>query len=86
MLCSRQKPLNASATDVNLPNAHHERPSRAAGSFFGQLGTLRPTWRKAERGSGWASPCGVEGSVRNPNTPGGRYGRKAAPKALYARI
>src|SRR3954471_4240755 len=34
----------------------------------------------------WASPCGVEGSVRNPSTPGGWYGRKADPKALYARV
>ena len=23
----------------------------------------------------WASSCGVEGSVRNPSTPGGWYGR-----------
>jgi hypothetical protein len=34
----------------------------------------------------WASPCGVEGSVRNPSTPGGWNGRKADPKALYARV
>src|SRR3954468_24366035 len=30
--------------------------------------------------------CGVEGSVRNPSAPGGWYGRKADPKALYARV
>jgi len=36
MLCSRQKPLNASATADSLPDTHHEHPSRAAGSFFGQ--------------------------------------------------
>jgi len=26
-------------------------------------------------GLSWASSCGVEGSVRNPSTPGGWYGR-----------
>ena len=36
MLCSRRKPLNASVTAVRLPTAHHEHPSRAAGSFSGQ--------------------------------------------------
>ena len=35
MLCSRQKPLNASATADSLPDTHHEHPSRAAGSFLG---------------------------------------------------
>src|SRR5690349_5068616 len=34
----------------------------------------------------WTSPCGVEGSVRNPSTPGGWNGRKADPKAFYARV
>jgi hypothetical protein len=33
MLCSRHKPLNASVTADCLPDAHHEPPSRAAGSF-----------------------------------------------------
>ncbi len=37
MLCSRPKPLNASATAACLPTAQRERPSRAAGSFFGQV-------------------------------------------------
>ena len=36
MLCSRRKPLNANATADSLPETHHEHPSRAAGSFFGQ--------------------------------------------------
>ena len=35
MLCSRPRPLNASATVAGLPDAQRERPSRAAGSFFG---------------------------------------------------
>jgi hypothetical protein len=37
MLCSRHKPLNASVTADCLPDAHHEHPSRAAGSFSGRL-------------------------------------------------
>jgi hypothetical protein len=36
MLCSRHKPLNASVTADCLPDAHHEHPSRAAGSFSGR--------------------------------------------------
>jgi hypothetical protein len=35
MLCSRPRPLNASATVAGLPDAQRERPSRAAGSFVG---------------------------------------------------
>ena len=41
MLCSRHKPLNASVTADCLPDAHHEHPSRAAGSFFGQERSFR---------------------------------------------
>ena len=37
MLCSRPRPLNASATVAGLPDAQRERPSRAAGSFCGQV-------------------------------------------------
>lgn len=44
MLCRQRKLLNASATADCLPDAHHEHPSRAAGSFFGQLRTLRLIW------------------------------------------
>jgi transposase len=63
----------------------------AVETFFAAL-----TTRRLRRGAfhsivdlqaaSWASPCGVEGSVRNPSTPGGWYGRKADPKALYARV
>ena len=42
MLCSRPRPLNAIAPVPGLPNAQRERPSRVAGSFFGQLRTCRP--------------------------------------------
>ena len=41
MLCSRQKPLNASATADSLPDTHHEHPSRAAGSFLGHTQSPR---------------------------------------------
>ena len=43
MLCSRPRPLNASATVAGLPDAQRERPSRAAGPFYGSyraLGTI----------------------------------------------
>ena len=36
MLCPSWRPLNASATGAGLPDAHRDRPSREAGSFFGQ--------------------------------------------------
>jgi hypothetical protein len=52
MLCSRQKPLNASATADSLPDTHHEHPSRAAGSFFGQRWTLKLTRHRVRIGSG----------------------------------
>ena len=55
MLCSRQKPLNASATADSLPDTHHEHPSRTAGSFFGQERSFRyapiPTIHGAPRRS-----------------------------------
>ena len=34
MLCPPGRPLNASATGAGLPDAHRDRPSREAGSFF----------------------------------------------------
>ena len=36
-----------------------------------------------ERGLDWASPCGVEGSVRNLITPGGRNGTQTNAKAVH---
>src|SRR5215203_980790 len=45
------------------------------------------TTPKSERGRRaappWASPLGVEGSVRNPNTPGGHHGGEANPTELH---
>jgi hypothetical protein len=32
----------------------------------------------------WASPRGVEGSVKNPSTPGGRNGTQTTPETVYA--
>jgi putative transposase len=34
----------------------------------------------------WTSPRGVEGSLRNPDTSGGRYGRKANPATVYGSL
>ncbi len=34
----------------------------------------------------WASPLGVEGPVRNPNTPGGHHGGEANPAELHAGV
>ena len=31
----------------------------------------------------WASPRGVEGSVKNPSTPGGRNGTQTTPETVY---
>src|SRR3954454_90369 len=33
----------------------------------------------------WASPCGVEGSVRNPSPPGGWNGPETSPEAVHPR-
>ena len=46
MLCSRPKPLNASATAAGLPDAQRERPSRAAGSFVGRSAAMAKSSRK----------------------------------------
>jgi len=46
MLCPPGRPLNASATGAGLPDAHRDRPSREAGSFFGQPRTSRLTQQK----------------------------------------
>ena len=35
MLCPPGRPLNASTTGAGLPDAHRDRPSREAGSFYG---------------------------------------------------
>jgi len=32
----------------------------------------------------WVSPRGVEGSVKNPSTPGGRNGTQTTPETVYA--
>ena len=34
----------------------------------------------------WASPCGVEGSVRNLSTPGGWNGTETSPEAVHPRV
>src|ERR671910_621904 len=34
----------------------------------------------------WASPLGVEGSLTNPNTPGGHHGGEADPTELHAGV
>ena len=47
MLCPRPTPLNAGATVVLKPLPHHQRPSRAAGSCFGQF----QPWPVAKRHS-----------------------------------
>ncbi len=31
----------------------------------------------------WTSPLGVEGSLTNPSTPGGRHGGEANPTPVY---
>ena len=41
-----------------------------------------PEWRDDV----WASPLGVEGSLTNPNTPGGHHGREADPTELHAGV
>ena len=56
MLCSRPRPLNASATAAGLPNAQRERPSRAAGSFFGQIRSLGLPLALSEVGHGREVP------------------------------
>ena len=34
----------------------------------------------------WASPRGVEGSVKNPSTPGGWNGTETTPETIYAGV
>jgi transposase len=34
----------------------------------------------------WASPSGVEGSVRNPSTPGGRNGTETTAETVHPRV
>jgi hypothetical protein len=41
MLCPPLRPLNRRPNVPNLPDPHRARPSRAAGSFFDVLRTLR---------------------------------------------
>ncbi len=50
MLCLCWMPLNASATAASLPLPHHQHPSRAAGSFFGQFAP-NPAVHSARRSS-----------------------------------
>ena len=63
MLCSRRKPLNASATLARLPDPHHKHPSRAAGSFVGRKGDISSTARHrlllAERARSGVQPNGA---------------------------
>src|SRR4051794_12213661 len=40
---------------------------------------------KGPRVREWASPCGVEGSVRNPSPPGGWNGPETSPEAVHPR-
>src|SRR5215207_1672709 len=42
--------------------------------------------RNNPRSSHWASSRGVEGSVRNPSTPGGWNGTEASPEAVHPRV
>jgi hypothetical protein len=50
--------------------------------------TVRRYWteRKAPHARPWASPCGVEGSVRNLSTPGGWNGTETSPEAVHPRV
>ena len=34
--------------------------------------------------STWTSPLGLEGSLTNPSTPGGRHGTQTTPETVYA--
>src|SRR5215207_5313777 len=68
---SRRSDAGGSAAGLDLDR---ERPWWASHQHFGVNG--RDKSSPACVGSMiWASPCGVEGSVRNPSTPGGWYGR-----------
>ncbi len=40
--------------------------------------------RRTPKTTDWTSPFGVEGSVRNPSTPGGRNGTQTTPETVYA--
>ena len=62
MLCSRPGPLNATATATDLPDAQRERPSRVAGSFFGQMRSLELGSTPYLRGigSGWSRPVRLQ--------------------------
>jgi CubicO group peptidase (beta-lactamase class C family) len=42
-----------------------------------------PELKEAYEKADWASPCGVEGSVRNPSTPGGWNDPETNPTAVY---
>ena len=50
MLCPSWRPLNASATGAGLPDAHRDRPSREAGSFYGQDLRFRFAPKSVEQG------------------------------------
>jgi hypothetical protein len=50
-----------------------------------QVDTM-PVGRYFAYAADWASPCGVEGSVRNPSTPGGWNGTETSPEAVHPRV
>jgi hypothetical protein len=44
------------------------------------------TARRREQEIKWTSPLGVEGSLTNPSTPGGRYGGEENPAPVHGRV
>src|SRR3954462_738533 len=51
---------------------------------FSDTATGRPRGRGT--GAVWTSSLGVEGSLRNPDTPGGRHGGEAEAAAVHRRV
>ena len=80
------KPLSDVATELGLSPGQLSQwrtEQIAAGSAEALVARTTGTAPDEMISASWASPCGVEGSVRNPSTPGGWNDPETNPTAVY---
>src|SRR4051794_8841772 len=73
-------PLVRAAADQRGAERRHGPEQDAAGRRGGRAAALH----RDREATLWASPRGVEGSVKNPSTPGGRNGTQTTPETVHA--
>src|SRR3954462_9480136 len=75
------------ADNSSLPPSRGKKPNREDQPARTGPARAASVARVAVGGSPrWTSPLGVEGSLTNPNTPGGHHGREANPTELHAGV